>query len=463
MTSLSSPLSIRKLLWFCLAIGLALFQLGRVEDLARPGRFNLLVWDAAGYYGYLPAVFIHHDLGFGWSEKESGVPADHFVKQAGQYRLNRYPVGPALLQLPFFLGAHGVALAGDEPANGYSRPYRQGILLGAAFYAMAGLFLLGLTLRRWFSGASVLLTLLCLGLGTNLTYYSLYEGMMSHVYSFFLFCLVLWSGVRWREDGSQGAFLLMALAGGFVAATRISNVVILLVPLLWGLGQGLTLRQWWTDIRALQWRIGAGAVLFLLPLLPQMAYLHHVTGQVVFPTYGEEGFFWSDPLVGKVLFSFRKGWMVWSPLIALGLLGWYRLRHLRGFWAMNLFWVLNLYIVSSWWCWWYGGGFGMRALIESSAVMAFGMAAFLEWMGRHSVRSHVLAVVLPWFLALNMLQNHQYSRGIIHWEAMSREAWLAVFGHVNPAPRWVMDRRDAHLAYPDYGKAQKDKAYRRSL
>lgn len=456
-------MSTRTLIYICLSIGLALFLLGRSEDVSRPGRFNLLVWDAAGYYAWLPAVFIHHDLGFGWSEKESGIPSDQFVKQSGSYRINRYPVGPALLQLPFFLGSHAVALVGDESANGYSRPYRQGILLGATFYAMCGLFLLGLTLRRWFSGYAVLLTLLSIGLGTNLTYYSVYEGMMSHVYSFFLFSLVLWSGVRWREDGHTGMFLLMVLAGGLVAATRISNVVILLVPLFWGLGQGLTFRQWWADIRALRWRLVAGVALFILPLLPQMAYLHHMTGQAFFSTYGEEGFFWSDPLIGKVLFSFRKGWMVWSPLIALGLFGWYRLRHSQGFWAMNLFWVLNLYIVSSWWCWWYGGGFGMRALIESSAVMAFGMAAFLEWMGRQPVRSYVLAVVLPWFLALNLMQNHQYSRGVIHWEAMTREAWLAVFGQVNPAPPWVMQRRDANLSYPDYGRAMKDKVYRRSL
>lgn len=443
--------------------GLAFLLIGHSERLNRPGSRGLIAWDAAGYYGYLPATFIYGDFSFAWSDSAAGVPRDQFVRKAGDFELNRYPLGPALMQAPFFLIAHGVALLSDEPASGYSRPYRQGILVGAAVYGALGLILLGLVLLRWFPVYAVLLTLLTLGLGSNLAYYAVYEAMMSHVYSFFLFALILWSGIRWREDGNRSMVLVLALAGGLAAATRITNVLVLLVPVLWGLGRGLTLRQWWESLLVPGWRLLPATLLFILPLVPQMVYLHTLTGQVFYPAYGEEDFFWPDPLVGKVLFSFRKGWLVWSPLMILGLLGWYRIRGHRGFPAMTLFLVLNLYVVSSWWCWWYGGGFGMRALIESSVILSFGLAATMEWLGRNAVRSHILAVCFPLFIGLNFLQMHQYGRGIIHWDSMTREAYFSVFGFVHPAPPSVMDRRNRHLKEPDYGRAMRDRAYRRSL
>jgi hypothetical protein len=454
---------IRPVVLLSFLIGVIFLLIGQAESLSRPGSRGLLAWDAAGYYAYLPAAFIYRDFSFAWSDQEAGIPRDQFVRQAGDYMLNRYPLGPALMQTPFFLVAHAVAKVSEAPANGYSRPYRQALLIGAAFYGTLGLMLLGLVLSRWFPGYAVMLTLVCLGLGSNLAYYSVHEGMMSHVYSFFLFAFILWSGLRWREDGQRNMVLLLALAGGLVGATRISNVIILIVPLLWGLGQGVSLRILGRELLRLGWRWIPAPLLFLLPLLPQMLYLREITGSYLFSTYGDEHFLWQDPLFGKVLLSFRKGWLVWSPLMVLGLAGWWRLRHHPGFWALTLFVTVNLYVVSSWWCWWYGGGFGMRALIESSAVMAFGMAAALTWLGQQRVRSYVLAILLPWFLALTQLQMHQYGRGIIHWDSMTRQAYWAVFGHVHPAPPSVMERRDRHLSEPDYARAKTDRIYRKSL
>jgi hypothetical protein len=457
----SSPL--RQVVLLSALIGLVFLVIGHAERLSAPGSRGLLAWDAAGYYAYLPAAFIYRDFSFSWSDQKAGIPRDQFVRPSGEYALNRYPLGPALLQAPFFLVAHALALNGPEPASGYSRPYRQALLIGAAFYGALGLMLLGLILCRWFPGYAVMLTLVSLGLGTNLAYYAVQEGMMSHVYSFFLFALILWSGIRWREDGDRNMILLLALAGGLVAATRISNVLILMVPLLWGTGRGFSWQGLRADLFSPGWRWIPAPLLFLLPLLPQMLYLREITGSYLFSTYGDEHFFWQDPLFGKVVLSFRKGWLVWSPLMVLGLAGWWRLRHHPGFWALTLFVTVNLYVVSSWWCWWYGGGFGMRALIESSAVMAFGMAAALTWLGQQRVRSYVLAILLPWFLALNQLQMHQYGRGIIHWDSMTSQAYWAVFGHVHPAPPSVMDRRDRNLSEPDYARAKTDRIYRKSL
>jgi hypothetical protein len=41
---------------------------------------------------------------------------------------------------------------------------------------------------------------------------------------------------------------------------------------------------------------------------------------------------------------------------------------------VTIFVPLNIYIIFSWWCWWYGGGFGQRAFIDSYALMAVATA-----------------------------------------------------------------------------------------
>ena len=65
----------------------------------------------------------------------------------------------------------------------------------------------------------------------------------------------------------------------------------------------------------------AGIIFMILPLIPQMVYWKLHTGNLLFYTYGEEKFFWNDPKVLEGLFSFRKGWLVYSPLMLLSLTG----------------------------------------------------------------------------------------------------------------------------------------------
>ncbi|MBK8364442.1 MAG: hypothetical protein IPL24_12450 [Bacteroidetes bacterium] len=44
-----------------------------------------------------------------------------------------------------------------------------------------------------------------------------------------------------------------------------------------------------------------------------------------------------------------------------------------------LFILLNIYITFSWWCWWYGGAFGMRSMIDSYAIMALPLASTVNY------------------------------------------------------------------------------------
>ena len=48
--------------------------------------------------------------------------------------------------------------------------------------------------------------------------------------------------------------------------------------------------------------------------------------------------------------------------------------------GISVFLVLNVYIIFSWWSWWYGGSFGARPMIDSYGILAIPLAAMIEQM-----------------------------------------------------------------------------------
>lgn len=90
-----------------------------------------LSWDAAGYYWYLPSIFIYDDLR-GQSFKDEVLqkykmtPPEDFQygyrhESSGHYVL-RYTPGLALLEAPFFFIGHAAAHIFGYPPDGFSPP-----------------------------------------------------------------------------------------------------------------------------------------------------------------------------------------------------------------------------------------------------------------------------------------------------------------------------------------------------
>ncbi|MDQ3072194.1 MAG: hypothetical protein M3Q97_02860, partial [Bacteroidota bacterium] len=116
--------------------------------------------------------------------------------------------------------------------------------------------------------------------------------------------------------------------------------------------------------------------------------------------------------------------------------------------ALPLFVVINIYVVFSWWCWWYGGSFGMRSLIESYALLAFPMAAFWTEMQKRMV-PHCIALVFGlFFIMLNQFQTRQYREGMLHWDSISGEFYKRSFFRAG----WVPEG-EKMLDPPDYEAA----------
>jgi hypothetical protein len=418
----------------------------------RPRWTDVIQNDVSVLYAYLPAAFLYHDLSFGFASRPGF---------AGEVPLNRTEQGDAVLKMscgaavlwtPFFLLAHASARWLSVPADGYSWPYHYALSLAAIVYAVAGLVLLRGVLRRHFTDGVVAVNLVAVFAATNLFYYTTLESGMTHAYSFFLFALFLRLTVAWHARPRWGTTLALGGVWGLIVLVRPTNAVVALAFLLY---RDTPLPGWRDKLNLLARQrlplLAALGVSFAV-LLPQLAYWKYGTGSWIYYSYQDEGaFFFARPRIVDGLLGYRKGLLVYTPILFLAFAGMLLLPRRLGewSWAVATFTAANIYIVFSWWCWWYGGSFGMRALIEAYAIWAIPMAAMLEWLlsrGRFAAAATLNAVAL--LVCLNIFQMDQYWRGILHWDSMTRDAYWSVFlrGRV---PANYADL----LSPPDYARA----------
>jgi hypothetical protein len=115
------------------------------------------------------------------------------------------------------------------------------------------------------------------------------------------------------------------------------------------------------------------------------------------------------------------------------------------------FTIINIYVISSWWDWWYGGGFGLRAYIDMYGVMAIPLAAMLTWISeRKRVTKYILIFIFALTTAKSIHHHFQYHYGSIHWVSMTKEAYIDSFWRISPSKNF-----QHLLKNPDYNLARK--------
>jgi glycosyltransferase involved in cell wall biosynthesis len=439
---------------------------------------RVIEWDAISYYAYLPAAFIYHDLTLSFADGYKG-PHTFIVwpeKGPGGKYVIKTSMGLSILWTPFFLAGHAAALLSGADAGGYSSPYKFFLLVSSLFFLCAGLIYLRKILLAHATDRITALVLAGFVLGTNLYWYTLFQGTMSHVYSFALVSAFVWYSMRWHEaaDNSSGQdqvnrqmrpgqnrngmrvwpAVRLGLLLGLISLIRPTNTIVLLFFLLYGVLSYESLKQ---RVRTLAsgypYLLLAGLVA-LIVWLPQMVYWKEMTGHWLYFSYGsDERFFFGNPAVIKGLFSWRKGLFIYTPVMIFAVAGITTLWIRRSPHALpvTLFVPLNIYIIFSWWCWWYGGGFGQRAFIDSYSLMAVSSASLLTAAAAvpgKSVKT-IIPVCFLLLMSLGIFNNIQYYHGAIHWDSMTRKAYFDSFGRVRPSAQF-----DKLLEAPDYDKAR---------
>ncbi len=344
--------------------------------------------DGFGYYLYLPAV-IHGDFSFGFIEGWEH-PFDLMEVDGG--KIDKYPVGVAIMESPFFFLAHGLcllkdALTGSMSATGYSNLYQYLVLFGGVLYWVAGTVLLDKLLERYlgFSKKASLLACIVITYGTNLFHYASYDACFSHVYSYFLFNLFLFY-LCWYEgreaEGKNRLFhtCVFGFIAGLIFMCRNTNIVFVVTYVFYGV------RNWetWKERFKVILRPARAVPIVLtgiVTLFPQLLYWHEATGHWFVYSYGaNEPFYWLAPQIGNFLFSVRKGLFFWSPVLLLAIAGIFLSYKKRRqlYMGLVIFLVLIVYISSAWWSWYYGGSFGQRVAVDFMCLFAVFTASVFD-------------------------------------------------------------------------------------
>ncbi|MCW3103487.1 MAG: hypothetical protein JWO09_1927 [Bacteroidetes bacterium] len=433
---LFSALSSKNLLRFIALLWLVLFMA------TQPWKKNQINGDVTSYYAYLPATFIYHDLKLEKSEYKISENTWLFwplVTQEGK-KVIKTTMGLSVLYAPFFFIGHCIAPLLNEPQNGYSTPYQFCLLLSAWFYLLTGLYFLRKLLLLYFSDGIAALSILTVYFGTNLFWYSTLEGLMSHGYIFSMLIIFIYQVVKWHRAPSLKRAIAIGFLGGLLTLIRPTMILCFLIFLLFDVYSKETFLR---KVKLLQANFKSllliGVFSFLV-IIPQLLYWHYVTGHWLFFSYEGERFYFDRPHLLEGLFGFRKGWLLYTPIMCFAIIGLFFLRRRLAAFFLPVLTVLllSVYVLLSWWAWWYGGGFGLRAFVDFYGLFILPIACFYQFVieqGKRSLKYAILALG-SCLVYLNLFQTWQYYKELIHFDSMTKEAYMLGFRATYSTAEW---------------------------
>lgn len=430
-TFLSKNLSLVTLVALCVALGS--YRLGNVHE-------KEISWDILGYYLYLPATFVHHDpllTDIGWlqevnTEKQLTGTLYQVSWHNDHNPMYFFLMGMALFYLPFFLAAHALAGLLGFPADGFSPPYHYALAIGGIVYMVIGLVFFRKILRHFFSERITAAVIFIVTLGTNYIHHLTIQNIEPVTVLFMLAAITTWYTIRWHNGHRPGHLVITGTAVALMALVKPSEIVIALVPLLWNATPREMLREKFHWLKK-QWAaVLLTAFIVLLLALPQMLYWYLETGKAIVDSYVNPGVGLDlrSPHIADTLFSYRKGWLLYTPVMVFALIGlWVVFRYRRGiFFALAAYVAVEFYIIASWSEWWYGAGFSIRPMITTYPLLGIALGYFLQFLSAQKRWISIpVSMVILCLVVFNQFQWWQFKRYIIHPYRTSKEYYHANF------------------------------------
>lgn len=425
---------------------------------------NRIIIDGPSYYTYLPAVFIYHDLTLNFIDKTPAFYKDKiwYYKIENGNKLIKHPPGLSLTLSPFFLMGHMSAGLSGREQDGYSLSYQNAITIGVWIYVLLGLLFLRKTLLFFFTEKTTALTLITIVTGTNLLWYSTFEGFMPHAVSFSLLCICIYNFFSWLKNENKKHLIVFACCFGLTVLIRPLGITTIIYFILIAIGNKGGLKPFFQFL-AKHLRILIVAVLLCLTILSlQFIYWKYITGKWMYDVYIGEHFIFDSPQILPFLFSFRKGIFIYTPVLffsMIGLLVFYK-KNRPVFYSTLTLLLLTIYLLSSWWAWSYGISWGIRPMIDYYSFLSLPLAAGFNYVFSKKKFIAVLSYTLVFlFISLNLFQTWQYKNGLIHYDDMSKEAYFRGFLQTSPTAGWHdllkpynWERRIAGLPQIKYSK-----------
>jgi len=422
--------------------------------------------DEVQYFSYLRSLWFDHDVSF---ENEYQYFYDHQIARSPDFhttfleletaahrRINYGTIGSAILWSPFYavgdVAARVMRAAGrDVAVDGYSQPYLSAVAYGSAFYGFATIVLAVAAARRLI-GARAVSSGFAVWLGTPLLFYMYIAPPFSHACSAFAVALFVSVWLNVRQRWSVPGAVALGAAAALMAMVREQDIFFALGPAV-DFGVAFLKRDTRESARGpSEARSGrarasgggapravsnarqssrnnarlilaaiAGCLAFALAYLPQLFAYQAINGRPRPSPLVMRKMYWHSPHAFQVMADTEHGFLFWTPLAALAIVGLIMLtttpdratactadaplradaRRIGG--CMLLMVALQIYVSGAVASWTVAGAFGQRRFVGVTIILVVGLAALREWMrtDRWRIATNVaIAVCVWWNLAL---------------------------------------------------------------
>ncbi len=416
--------------------------------------------DGRGYYHYYEAMLGKTLM------LEQQANGTFLVKTPDGKVVNKYFVGLPILWSPFVMPVYFYhRLLDNREVDLYSEGFQKAVSLAALFYLLLGLIALKKLFESFNLEPKVIgFSLFAFFFGTNLSYYTIIAPSMSHVYSFALIAAFLYF-VRVFSTKEKPKYILYAsIILGFIILIRpLNGLILFAIPIVWK-SDVLFIKLIRNNITT----IAISSLLVLLVLFIQTFFWNLQTGSLLQWSYTGEGFYFNNPQILKFVFSFRKGFLIYTPIIGFSIISLGLIFHRnkkRAIFSLG-FILLLIYVLSSWWNWYYGDSYGSRVMIDYLPVFILLFALGLQYA---NVKVRLWIVIISMLLiTFNIFQSYQYYHNIMSHFDMNGEKYSFIFlksgenyenkigGNDDIAP---YHREPMELVYDIYGTPCHGKGY----
>jgi hypothetical protein len=182
----------------------------------------------------------------------------------------------------------------------------------------------------------------------------------------------------------------------------------------------------------------ASAILVLILLLSlPLALWHSTTGHWLVYQYGEERFHFLHPHFLSILFSYNRGWFVYTPVALIsvfGFIGLWKENKIAFYWTLAFF-LIFIYVSSCWWMWYYASKCGQRIFIDLYAFVGILLFFLYQSVQKTKFLRYLVTTLLVLFTGMNIFQCYQHSSFIFPATDITREIYWDSFSRLHPVAR----------------------------
>lgn len=382
--------------------------------------------DGIGYNAYLPALFIH-DGNLSWDcyhtvyEQEpvlSNRLQDFRKPTHNGHFVNKYPPGLAVTQLPFWMIAWGTT-GFSHRVSGLERPFEIAVFANNLFWLFAGLwFLMLLLLRKNWPPNRALLAIGILLFSTNLFHFITFDNSLTHSVSLGFSLMALYLTDVYAEKGRLR--LLWGILFLIMVLFWLRPVNVLMVPFL------LMFLFFRTEKVKTGYREVLSALLAgVAALLFYFGDIKLQTGNWLVYSYGNETFVFTDWRFDDVLFGYRCGWFLYTPVLLAVLFFWFRNENKKLVTGYTIWFLITIWFISTWNEYCYGCRLGNRPMID---YLGFFLVPAMGARYNAGKKLKTTGLIFLLFCTYyNQILHYQYRHYLLDWCDVKKEQFWQVF------------------------------------